>query len=84
MSAIDLRAEDLTAPQLAMVLESGSDDQHGVGHEGYGVELRGSAWATARSLNRLGLGWIQGDPGGELPGLYWNNIHGVCIARDNP
>lgn len=78
----DIWTEHLTDAQLRMVIQSGFDSYDG---QGYGVELRGSgAWATARSLTRLGLGWIEGgEPqGSSLPGLFFNNREGVRICRE--
>lgn len=73
-------SEHLTDKQLLMVIESGDDD----GASGYGVELRGPNWTTARSLTAKGLGWIEGGApnGSDLPGLYFNNIEGVRIAHE--
>lgn len=66
--------EDLTDAQLKMLIASGKDR--------YGVELRGANWRTARSLQTLGLGGIEGDPGAELPGLFFGNDEGVRILGE--
>lgn len=73
-------SEDLTNAQLRMVMESGDDDVV----SGYGVELRGAGWATARALVGKKLGWIEGGApnGSELPGLYFNNREGVLITHE--
>lgn len=58
-----------------MIMESGE--------RGLGVELRGAGpWRTARELVRQEYGWIEGDPGDELPALYFNNIDGELFARE--
>jgi len=72
-------SSDLTDRQLRMVQDSG---EHRASHDGYGVELRGGSWTTARSLVAHGLGWIQGDPGGEIAALYFNNAEGVQILHE--
>lgn len=66
--------EDLTESGLKMLMASGDDR--------YGVELRGSAWSTARALVGHGLGSIEGDPGGELPGLFFANAEGVEVIHE--
>lgn len=73
--------EDLTDKQLKMLLDSGID-RYGDG--GYGVVLRGGNWNTALSLERLGLGYIEGGyhRGSNLPGLYFNGIEAVRILRE--
>jgi hypothetical protein len=71
-------SNDLTDAQLRMVVMSGDNDGYG----GFGVELRGSEWATARSLVKAGLGTIHGDPGGELPGMYFNTAAGVVVTHE--
>ena len=72
-------SEHLTDAQLSMVMESGGalDEP-----SGFGVELRGPTWAVARALVSKGVGNIEGDPGGDLPGLYFNNVEGVRIAHE--
>jgi hypothetical protein len=76
----ELWTENLTDAQLAMVIESGQRDEFG----GYGVEIRGAQWRTARSLVAGGCGDIEdGAPNGSsLPGLYFNNAHGVEIVNE--
>lgn len=70
----DIWSEDLTDAQLKMLIDSGDNK--------YGVELRGASWATARSLQAKGLGSICGDPGGDLPGLFFANDEGVRILHE--
>ena len=74
-------SEDLTDAQLRMVMESGEDRIDG---NGFGVDLRGARWATARALVSKGLGWIEGGApnGSSLPGLYFNNSEGVRILHE--
>lgn len=70
----------LTQAQQKMLCESGYDHRDCCG---FGVELRGPGdWATARNLQRLGLGTIDGDPGASLPGMYFNNRDGAALYRD--
>jgi hypothetical protein len=74
-------SNDLTDAQLRMVMQSGDHD----GASGYGVELAGAGqWATARSLEKAGLGWIEGGApnGSSLSGLYFNNRDGVEITHE--
>jgi hypothetical protein len=73
-------SEQLTDAQLRMVVASGDDD----GSSGYGVPLRGAAWATARALVAKGIGWIEGGRpnGSDLEGLYFNNGEGVEIVHE--
>lgn len=73
-------SEHLTDHQLLMVMESAEDAPDAA--RGYGVELSGGKWATARSLVRKGLGYIDGDPRGSLPGLYFNNEEGVRVSHE--
>jgi hypothetical protein len=76
-----LWSNDLTDAQLSMVSESGDHD----GATGFGVELNGAGqWATARSLVKAGLGWIEGGApnGSSLAGLYFNNRDGVEITHE--
>jgi hypothetical protein len=76
-----LWSNDLTDAQFRMVLDSSDDD----GTSGFGVELNGSGqWATARSLVKAGLGWIEGGApnGSSLAGLYFNNRDGVQIVHE--
>lgn len=80
-SAEDTWGEHLTDSQLKMVIASGQDDDG----SGFGVELVGAgSWATARNLQRIGLGWIEGGApnGSDLPGLYFNNAEGVRIVNE--
>ncbi len=72
-------SSNLTDRQLRMVQDSG---EHRADRDGYGVELRGGGWKTARSLVAHGLGWIQGDPSSEIPALYFNNAEGVQILHE--
>ena len=54
---------------------------------GYGVTLRGAGnWATARALEKLELGWIQGGlcNGSALPGLFFANRDGVAMVAPEP
>jgi hypothetical protein len=68
-----------TVAQCAMVMASEPDDV--TGKEGVGVQLRaGAAYAVARALERKGWGHVQG-PGGDLPGMYWNNWAGLALRR---
>lgn len=78
--ASEIWTEDLTDKQLKMLIASG-EDQFG---SGYGVELHGGNWKTATSLERLGLGWIEGGQqrGSDLPGLFFNNAEGVRILQE--
>lgn len=72
--------KELTKAQRGMLVESGPDDV--TGREGCGVELcSGRDYAVAKSLERKGLGFVQG-PGGPLPGMYWNSADGL-VARDD-
>lgn len=71
-------SNDLTDAQLRLVRESAYDERDG---GGFGVELRGPLWVTARSLVKLGLGTIDGE-GGSLPALYFNNQDGAAIFRE--
>lgn len=49
---------------------------------GAGVELRtGADYAVARSLERRGLGDVEG-PGGPLSGLYFNSAEGLALRRE--
>lgn len=71
---------DLTKPQQAMLLASDPDDI--TGKEGAGVELRtGAAYATAKALQRRGLGNVEG-PGGPLPGMYWSTADGLAARAE--
>lgn len=70
----------LTATQRIMLRCSGHDQRDG---NGFGVELRGAGnWRTARALEALGLGWIQGGhtQGSALPGLFFANRDGVAAV----
>lgn len=80
MASDNIWSWDLTEKQHAMLLASG-EDKFGTG---YGVELRGGNWNTALSLERLGLGWIEGgrQRGSELPGLYFNGLNAVRILHE--
>lgn len=75
-----LWSDGLTDAQLKMVIDSGEAPMGG----GFGVELRGPSWITARSLVKHGLGSIEGGApnGSELPGLYFNNDEGVRILNE--
>lgn len=64
-----------TPSQRRMLLDSEPDDI--TGEEGCGVELQsGADYAVARSLERRGLGHVQG-PGGSYTGMYWSNEDGL-------
>jgi hypothetical protein len=66
---------DFTKAQRQMLLDSEPDDR--TGEEGCGVELcTGAHYATARALEKRGLGNVTG-PGGFLPGMYWSNADGL-------
>jgi hypothetical protein len=68
----------LTPAQRLMLSCSGHDPRDG---NGYGVQLYGAGnWRTARSLEALALGWIQGGHanGSPLPGLFFANRDGVA------
>ena len=66
---------DLTKAQRAMLLASDPDDI--TGEEGVGVELRtGADYQVAWALQRRGYGYVE-DPGGWLPGMYFNNADGL-------
>jgi len=70
----------LTPAQVAMLQSSGHDPRDG---NGYGVDLTGAGnWRTARILQSLGLGWIEGGhPNGSvLPGLFFANRDGVAAV----
>lgn len=70
----------LTARQQAMVLGSEPSDLDP--DTGAGVELTtGADYAVARSLERKGLGDVEG-PGGPLSGLYFNNEDGLALRRE--
>jgi hypothetical protein len=70
----------LTVRQRAMVLESEPSDLDR--DTGAGVELKtGADYAVARSLERKGLGDVEG-PGGPLCGLYFNNEDGLALRRE--
>lgn len=77
----EIWSEHLTDKELSMVTDSG---EHSPGRDGYGVELSGGRWKTARSLVAKGLGWIEGGApnGSSLPGLYFNNAEGVRILHE--
>lgn len=79
MSTETIITLSLTDKQLAMVMQSGEDFDG----SGYGVDLRGPNWKTARSLVAKGLGFIEGGApnGSDLPGLYFNNADGVAIVN---
>jgi hypothetical protein len=79
MGARDIWTDVLSEKQLHMLFQSGEDDRDG---NGFGVELRGGAWATARSLERQGLGWIEGEGGKGVPALFFNNAEGVRILHE--
>jgi hypothetical protein len=65
---------EVTEAQLALLRET----------EGrFGVELRGAGqWAKARALVATGLGDIDGDPGQELPAMFWANEDGRTTLDD--
>lgn len=72
----------LTPPQRHMLRVSGYDRRDG---NGYGVQLSGAGnWRTARSLEKLELGWIEGGQpnGSALPGLFFANRDGVRLVAD--
>jgi hypothetical protein len=73
----------LTTVQHLMLTCSGHDPRDG---NGYGVQLYGAGnWRTARSLEALALGWIEGGHpnGSTLPGLFFANRDGVAaVASD--
>lgn len=63
-----------------MLIASEPDDR--TGDEGCGVELRsGADYATAKALQRQGLGHVSG-PGGSLPGMYWSNEAGLTARSE--
>ena len=71
---------DFTPAQKAMLLASDPDDISG--REGAGLELRtGAAYATAKALQRKGLGYVVG-PGGPLSGMYWSNADGLAVRAE--
>ncbi len=68
----------LTERQMAMLKASGPDDR--TGEEGVGVELcTGADYAVAKSLEKRGLGHVEG-PGGPASGMYWNNGSGLEVG----
>ena len=73
---------NLTPNQIQMLRCSGHNPRTG---HGYGVELRGAGeWRTARSLERLKLGDIEGGMpnGSNLPGLFFANADAVQLLVD--
>lgn len=71
---------NLTATQRLMLRCSGHDPKDG---NGYGVELRGPGnWSTARALEKLELGWIEGGHtnGSAFPGLFFANRAGIAAV----
>ncbi len=68
-----------TAAQASLIKASDPSDRDPT--DGAGVELRGAMFATARRLEEMGLGVIEGDPGQELPALYFNNADGLYERR---
>lgn len=71
--------QKFTAAQAAMLKASDPSDRDPT--DGSGVELRGAMFATARRLEEMDLGVIEGDPGQELPALYFNNADGLYERR---
>lgn len=73
-------SDSLTDKQLRMVMDSG-EAPHG---SGYGVDLHGANWKTARSLVAKGLGFIEGGApnGSDFPGLYFNSAEGVELLHE--
>lgn len=71
--------QKFTAAQAKMLKASDPSDRDPT--DGAGVELRGAMFATARRLEEMGLGVIEGDPGQELPALYFNNADGLYERR---
>lgn len=73
---------ELTEPQRKMLLGSEPSDRDP--DEGAGVELwTGADYATAKALERRGLGDVEGpgQPKG-MPGLYFNNSDGLALRRE--
>lgn len=71
----------LSDHQVVLLRCSGFDPKDG---NGYGVEIRGaSEWRTARSLERLGLGWIENGyaNGSNLPALFFANDEGTALTH---
>lgn len=69
-----------TAAQAALIKKSDPSDRDPT--DGAGVELRGAGmFATARRLEAMELGVIEGDSGQELPALYFNNADGLYERR---
>ncbi|WP_260925361.1 hypothetical protein [Novosphingobium sp. 9] len=75
-----MTAPKLSPHQLLMLRTSHFDPKDGCG---FGVGLRSAAtWRTARSLEKRGLGWIQGGHpnGSEIEGLFFANRNGTEIT----
>jgi len=71
----------LSDHQLLMLRASRFDPLDG---NGLGVQLMSARnWRTARSLEKRGLGWIQGGHpnGSELPGMFFANHEGTAITH---
>mgnify|MGYP001758579162 CR=1 FL=1 len=71
----------LSDHQLLMLRASRFDPLDG---NGLGVQLMSARnWRTARSLEKRGLGWIQGGHpnGSELPGMFFANHGGTAITH---
>lgn len=69
-----MRCRQVTDAQMEMLRQTQGQ---------YGVELRGSGdWAKARALVASGLGDIDGDPGQELPSMFWASEDGRSLLDD--
>lgn len=71
-------ARGLTKAQREVVLASGPDDL--TGDEGFGIELTGPMYRTAKSLHKLGIGdYTHGSPFSDM---YWNNTLGLAVRAE--
>lgn len=68
-------AAGLSDAQRRMVMASEPDDLTGL--EGIGVDLRGSAYRTARALDGMGLGSYT--HGSFIADMYWSKPLGLAV-----
>lgn len=75
MTDIAKIAAGLSEAQRRLVLASKPDDI--TGQEGCGIDISGSRYRTARSLQALGVGnYTHGAP---IADMYWNNPFGLAV-----
>lgn len=75
---IEELARGLTEAQKSMLRKSEPDDL--TGREGVGVDLfTGAHYATAKALERKGLGHREGPGGFRYAGMYWSTPLGLTL-----